>query len=190
MSRPPRDALRREILTVSQRLFSTVGFRATSLQMIADEVTCSKASLLYHFRTKTAILDALITGLGDDLEQMIARLGETPQDEKLPRALELSVAVIVRHREALAMLRGLDDLVEASAVGTRAQEWGDQARSILAGQDPTPLQHAAVITLEHGLLGACMELPDLGDAELADVLLRIGARILDLDPTGFAPATP
>ena len=67
MTRPPRDALRREILAVSQRLFSTVGFRGTSLQMIADEVGCSKASLLYHFKSKAAILDALIAGLGDDV---------------------------------------------------------------------------------------------------------------------------
>jgi len=188
MSRPPRDALRREILTVSGRLFTTLGFRATSLQMIADEVSCSKASLLYHFKSKAAILDALIAGLGDDLEQMIVRLEETPDADQLARALELSVALVVRHRSALAMLRGLDEIAEVSAVAIRSQEWADRARAILAGgPEPTPLRQAAALTLEHGLLGACLALPDLTDEELAGCLLQVGARILALDPAGLGP---
>lgn len=190
MSRPPRDALRREILTVSQRLFSTVGFRGTSLQMIADEVDCSKASLLYHFKTKAAILDALIAGLGDDLEQMIARSEATPAADKVARTLELSVALVVRHRAPLAMLRGLDDLAETSAVITHSQHWADQARAILAGPDPTPARQVAVLTLEHGLLGACLEMPNLSDDELASALMAVGARILELDPAGLTAPTP
>ncbi|HEX2895015.1 MAG TPA: TetR/AcrR family transcriptional regulator [Marmoricola sp.] len=189
MSRPPRDALRREILAVSQRLFTTVGFRGTSLQMIADEVECSKASLLYHFKSKPAILDALIEGLGDDLEQMITSLEEIPESDRLTRTLELSVALVVRHRAALAMLRGLEDIAEVSAVATQSQQWADRARAILAGPDATPLQHAAALTLEHGLLGACLELPGLTDEELASCLLQVGARILGVDPTVLTPAT-
>jgi AcrR family transcriptional regulator len=190
MSRPPRERLRAEILTAAQQLFCTVGFRATSLQAIADEVGCSKASLLYHFTSKAAILDALIAGLGDDLEQLIKELDRTPDAEKHARALELSVALVVRHRAPLAMLRGLDDLAETSAVITRSQQWGLRAREILAGPDPSPAQQAAVLTLEHGLLGACLELPDLDDAELARVLLDVGARILQLDPGNLAPVVP
>ena len=189
VSRPPRERLRAEILEAAQRLFCSAGFRATSLQAIADEVGCSKASLLYHFSTKAAILDALISGLGDDLEQLIARLDRTPEDEKHARALELSVALVVRHRAPLAMLRGLDDLAETSAVVTRSQQWADRAREILAGPDPSPVQQAAVLTLEHGLLGACLELPDLDDATLARALLEIGARILRLDATDLSPVT-
>lgn len=190
MSRPPRERLRAEILEAAQELFCGVGFRATSLQAIADRVGCSKATLLYHFTTKAAILDALIAGLGDDLEQLIAALDRTPEDEKHARALELSVALFVRHRAPLAMLRGLDDLAETSEVITRSQQWGLRAREILAGPDPSPTQQAAVLTLEHGLLGACLELADLDDAALAQALLEVGARILQLDPTDLRPLAP
>jgi AcrR family transcriptional regulator len=158
--------------------------------MIADDVDCSKASLLYHFKSKAAILDALIEGLGDDVEQMIARLEETPEADRLVRTLELSVALVVRHRAALAMLRGLDDIAEVSVVATQSQQWADRARTILAGPDATPLQQVAALTLEHGMLGACLELPGLTDEELAACLLQIGARILAVDPTGLTPVIP
>lgn len=189
MTRTSRDALRGDILVVAQRLFSTIGFRATSLQMIADEVGCSKAALLYHYKSKTAILDALISGLGDDFQRMLARLDGVPAEERLPRTIELSVALVVKHRAALAMLRGLDDLAEISAVITQGQEWADQARANLAGSDATPLEQAAALTFEHGVLGACMALPDLADDELASALLDIGARIFDIDPGDIARVT-
>lgn len=187
MSRPPRDALRREILAEAQRLFSTIGFRGTSLQMIADDVGCSKAALLYHFTSKAAILDALISDLGADFERMLATLADVAEGEQLPRTIELSVALVVRHRAALTMLRGLDDLAEVSAVITQGQEWADQARAILAGPDASALQRAAALTFEHGVLGACMDLPNLPDEELASALLQIGGRIFDIDPDTLRP---
>ncbi len=186
VSRPPRDALRREILTVAQRLFTTIGFRGTSLQMIADEVGCSKAALLYHFKTKVAILDALIGGLGADFERMLARLADVPEAERLPRTVELSVALVVRHRAALAMLRGLDDLAEISEVIAHGQEWADQARAILAGPGATGAEQAAAYTFEYGVLGTCLALPHLPDDELAAALLEIGGRIFDIDPSSLS----
>lgn len=189
VSRPPRDALRREILVVGQRLFSSIGFRGTSLQMIADEVGCSKAALLYHFTTKGAILEALVRGLGDDLETILVRLTGVPTAERLPRTLELAVALVVKHREALAMLRGLDDLTEVSHVTTSGQQWAEQLRAILAGPDATVDRRTAALTFEHGILGACLALPDLPDGELCAALLHVGARIFDLDPGSLSAVT-
>jgi hypothetical protein len=87
------------------------------------------------------------------------------------------------------MLRGLDDLAETSAVITQSQQWADRARAILTGPHATPERRAAALTLEHGLLGACLELPELDDAVLAGCLLRVGARILALDPADLATPT-
>lgn len=189
MPRPQRDGLRRDILAVAQRLFSTVGFKATSLQMVADEVPCSKAALLYHFKTKTAILDALISGLNDDLEKILSELMTPSLTDKMPRALELSVALIVKHRAALAMLRGLEDLASVSPAVTLGQERADRAAVILFGPDPTPGDRAAAHAFRHGVLGACLEMQDVGDDELAVALLQIGARILQVDPAAVSRLT-
>jgi AcrR family transcriptional regulator len=162
-------------------MFSTIGFRATSLQMIADEVPCSKAALLYHFKTKTAILDDLVVGLSDDLAKVLDELAPSPEPD-LARVLELSVALMVRNRAAMAMLRGLEDLAEVSPVVTLVQDRGERVSGLLFGVDPAPADRAAAHLFRHGVLGACLAMQDLSDDELATVLLQIGARIFELDP--------
>lgn len=182
MPKPPRDALRREILTVAQRLFSTLGFQATSLQMIADEVSCSKAALLYHFKTKTAILDALIAGLNDELDEILRELVTPPESDRMARVLEMSVALTIRNRAALAMLRGLEELADISPAVTTVLEGTERATTLLFGPRPTAADRAAAHIFRHGVLGACLEMQDVGDDELAAALLEIGARIFRVDP--------
>lgn len=182
MVKTPREALPQEVLAVARRLFSSIGFQATSLQMIADEVGCSKAALLYHFKTKTAILDALISGLNADLARILRELAELPEDKRVPRGLELSVALIIRHRAALAMLRGLEDLADVSPAVTTVQEEIERATTLLFGPRPTPADRAAAHIFRHGVLGACLEMQDLDDDQLAAALLEIGARIFRVDP--------
>ncbi|MDT0267275.1 helix-turn-helix domain-containing protein [Streptomyces sp. DSM 44915] len=61
MSPRSSAALRGNILDSARRLFSERGYEATSLQDIASDVGCSKASLLYHFKNKDALLIELLT---------------------------------------------------------------------------------------------------------------------------------
>lgn len=49
-----------EILYAALNLFSKQGYEATSVSQIADAVGIKKASLYSHFKSKQAILDALI----------------------------------------------------------------------------------------------------------------------------------
>jgi len=44
----------------SGALLTEVGYEATSLQMIADEMGLTKAAVYYHFRAKTDILHAIM----------------------------------------------------------------------------------------------------------------------------------
>ncbi|MFC7713801.1 TetR/AcrR family transcriptional regulator [Nonomuraea recticatena] len=60
MARPP-SALRGHILDSALQLFATQGYKGASLHDIAQVAGCSKASLLYHFVSKEAILAELLT---------------------------------------------------------------------------------------------------------------------------------
>lgn len=189
MSRPPRDALRPEILAVAQGLFASLGYRATSLQMVADAVGCSKAALLYHFRTKASILEALTADLFTDLATIYRALPDIAPADRARRTLELGVALVVKHRAALAMLHGLGDEPDLATFAEQAEEWTGRLRTAMVGGRPTPTERAAVLVFEHGVLGAALGLQDLDDAALTDALLQLGARIFVLDPQTLTPAT-
>src|SRR3984893_18983047 len=52
------ERTRQQILETAQRLFTELGYDATSLQMIADEMGLTKAAVYYPFRAKSDILHA------------------------------------------------------------------------------------------------------------------------------------
>ena len=63
----PSDELRQAAL----EQFATVGFAASSLQQIADHAGYSKSSVLYHFASKEALLEAAIGPAIDLLESLL-----------------------------------------------------------------------------------------------------------------------
>lgn len=57
---------RQEILTAAFEVFSTSGYRAGSIQDIADKIGLTKTGLLHHFRSKEALLEAVLTLRDED----------------------------------------------------------------------------------------------------------------------------
>jgi AcrR family transcriptional regulator len=68
----PSDVLR----TASSELFASAGYAGTSLQQIADAAGYSKSSVLYHFASKEAILDAALGPAIDRLEAVLADVAD------------------------------------------------------------------------------------------------------------------
>lgn len=95
---------RGEIVDAAVALFAEKGFRATSLADIAERVGIRKASLYYHFRNKSMLLDEIF-------ERVIDGLIITPtQDVSLMlspcQRFGLVISEFVRfHRENRAFLR-------------------------------------------------------------------------------------
>ncbi|GAA4370830.1 TetR/AcrR family transcriptional regulator [Agromyces bauzanensis] len=56
---------------VALEQFSTIGFAASSLQHIADQAGYSKSSVLYHYSSKEALLEAAIGPAVDALEELL-----------------------------------------------------------------------------------------------------------------------
>ncbi|EDP63286.1 transcriptional regulator, TetR family protein [alpha proteobacterium BAL199] len=75
---------RREILTAAERVFARRGYRGARLDEIAEEVALPKANLLYYFKSKEALYEAVIA---DILEVWLGALGEISVDDDPAEAL-------------------------------------------------------------------------------------------------------
>ncbi|MEV7013704.1 helix-turn-helix domain-containing protein [Streptosporangium sp. NPDC051022] len=91
-------AMRDDILDSAVRLFATHGFLGTSLQDIASDAGCSKASLLYHFTNKDAILAELLAPAGQELAALTDRLTALEGDEAARAAVAGLVELALRFR--------------------------------------------------------------------------------------------
>ncbi|WP_067465632.1 TetR family transcriptional regulator [Nocardia amamiensis] len=93
------------ILAAARILFATRGYRATSMQSIADDVGITKAALYYHFESKDEILRQLTLPMLDELDATLAAAEAEPDAEMVRwRAIEGYVDVHLRHRHTLTML--------------------------------------------------------------------------------------
>lgn len=64
----PRDKLRHDrILVAARRLFTTLGFRGTTMEGVATAVGMSKRSLYQHFPSKLALLLEALDGMPESL---------------------------------------------------------------------------------------------------------------------------
>ena len=73
LPQPPnaRQSTSLELRATALEQFASVGFAGTSLQQIADAAGYSKSSVLYHFASKEALLDVVLTPAVDRLETIL-----------------------------------------------------------------------------------------------------------------------
>ncbi|MFF0739264.1 TetR/AcrR family transcriptional regulator [Streptomyces sp. NPDC004111] len=100
----PASAMRGQILDSALRLFATSGFNGTSLHAIAVDAGCSKASLIYHFSTKEAILTELLTPAGEGLAALDARLAGLSEEQQVEEAVTGYVDLALRYRREVKIL--------------------------------------------------------------------------------------
>jgi AcrR family transcriptional regulator len=100
------------LLESALRQFAAIGFDGASLQRIAADAGLSKSSVLYHFGSKEALLDAALRPAVEDLsglvEEIVALSDDPSRREFLARFIDylfehrLAIAVIFNHGQALA----------------------------------------------------------------------------------------
>src|SRR6478735_9426658 len=137
MPRPP-SAMRRQILDRALRLFAEHGFKGTSLHDIAVEARCSKASLLYHFAGKDAILAELLTPPAESLTALSGELAALDGDRAVEPAVTGFIGLALRfHLEVKIIFAELPDMLNHPVLAVITQAV-DQLADALAGRSQEP----------------------------------------------------
>jgi AcrR family transcriptional regulator len=168
---------RQQILETAQRLFTELGYDATSLQMIADEMGLTKAAVYYHFRAKSDILHATlmpgiqrVEALLDEAETM---RGRRARMEHLVSGL---ADFLVRNRH-YAVMASNDPAAKRNKLDDESVAMRRRVQRLFYGEDPTGAErisfHAALCIPD-----SLPELVDLTDEELREALQTTMLRIL------------
>jgi AcrR family transcriptional regulator len=116
-----------------------VGFEGASLQRIADDAGLSKSSVLYHFASKEALLDAALRPAVEDLRALVDAASVLADDAgrrafvtrfaEYLLAHRLEVAVLVNHGQPLKGIPVIDEadgLVRRLSTCLRAADASDR----------------------------------------------------------------
>ena len=187
LTSPVRQRTRTEIVEQASRLFAQDGYPATTLQGIADAVGCSKATVLYHFNGKPALLAEVTVPLVAQLDELVARVLALPADQARAEAITGMVELAVSSRQLVAVLADLlPDLIagpEYDRLRTAVQGRDVTGRgrevttAVLAGSDD-PLQRQLAALANEVLLSACRLYPHHTDAQLRTLLDTALRRLL------------
>jgi len=101
------QARREQIVTAAIEITAAGGYASASVGKIADHIGIAKSAVLYHFKTKTDIIEAVVTAVFTQAAVVIASAvaAEPTAAGKLGAYIRSNIRFIVDHRtEAIAML--------------------------------------------------------------------------------------
>jgi AcrR family transcriptional regulator len=174
------SVLRGQLLEASLRLFVAHGFRGTSLQDIASEVGCSKASLGYHFANKEAILVELVTPLVEAMDKLNARLDSVPDDQVAALAVEGFVDLALDFRGQIALM--LAESQDATGSDSPDRDQGERLVNALAGRSPRPQDRLRAWMVVGGIAIAVAAGPELSREQMREVLISSALQSLTDSP--------
>jgi AcrR family transcriptional regulator len=171
------ERTRQQILQTAQRLFAEVGYDATSLQMIADELGLTKAAVYYHFHTKRDILDeAMRPGferlmtLHDEAAMMRGRRA------RVEHLVSGYVDFLVKTRRYFGVMAYSEPHTPDSDADDKSMELRRRAMSLIFGDHPTPAERVA-FDAAFFLPRSLPDLVDVPDEELREALKSTILRI-------------
>ncbi|MET7746958.1 TetR/AcrR family transcriptional regulator [Micromonospora sp. NPDC005367] len=173
---------RGEILAAATRRFAATGYRGTSLQDIATEVGCSKATVLYHFANKEALLTELMAPAITELQALDDALTGLTGRAAQQTAAEGFVDLAVRFRREIALIRGEFPELLRQPEFAHIQRISERLRDALAGNTDRAAAQVAALVLLAGISETCAEFVDVPDAELRPALLALARRALEPVP--------
>jgi AcrR family transcriptional regulator len=171
------EQTRAQIVDTAQRLFAELGYDATSLQMIADELGLTKAAVYYHFNAKSDLLHAILLPGIERIEALVevtATLrGRRARVECLVSGF---VDFLVDHRHQAVMASG-DPVMKRHKEEHATSALRDRCVQLLFGDNPTGADRLA-FQLVMCVPDSLPDLVDLSDDALREALESTLLRIL------------
>jgi AcrR family transcriptional regulator len=177
----PRGSARGRVIEVALALFAEHGVNGTSLQMIADHLGVSKASVYYQFHSKDDIVLAVIRPVYAEIDQLITEVEALPAGEpRRDAAVSGLVEMAVRHRRVTAVFYGdpaIDSLVSCDEEFDGINQ---RFKKVLAMSDEDLQTRVAMSLIISGIYGSAMDpsLQDIADDELRHALLLCVRRLV------------
>src|SRR5258706_16081368 len=78
-------AKRNQILDMVQRLIYTQGYEQMTIQDVLDGLQMSKGAFYHYFRSKPALLEALVERTVDQIEQVLTPIVQDPHLDALEK---------------------------------------------------------------------------------------------------------
>lgn len=150
------------ILQAALERFARTGYLGSSIQQIADDVGTSKSSVLYHFESKEALLEAAMQPAIDAMSALVAALPRAGADklESVPALATGFVDVLMAHSAAVSVFVTQRGALRDVPVIGRANALVDAIASTLVHEAPS----ARVLTrVSIGLAGVAFILGDALD---------------------------
>jgi AcrR family transcriptional regulator len=171
------ERTRQQILETAQRLFAELGYDATSLQMIADEMGLTKAAVYYHFRAKSDILHAAmrpgIKRLEALLDEAAAIRGRRARTEYLVNGF---AGFLVQNRH-YAVMASTDPAARRNKLDDESMTMRRRALTLIFGDNPAGTERLSFNAVF--FIPECLpDLADLTDEELREALQTTMLRIL------------
>lgn len=175
-----RSKTRDEILTAATRQFADAGYKGTSLQDIAAEVGCSKATLLYHFDSKDAILTELCAPALAELADLDVRVAAEP-DPAAARTLGIEgfVDLALRYRREIQVIYGDLPYLLQQPVLRPVSELTEKLLATLAGGSGSAASRLAAKFVLAGVPAVVFACTEFDDATLRAALVATAARALE-----------
>ena len=163
---PVRERTRREILQQAMALFQEKGYNATSLQDIATAAGCSKATVLYHFNGKAAVLAAVLEPSHAGLVKLLDEVSGLPAAEAQRVAIKRFVELNVEFRGVISVLQDILPTIKEMPEFADLISKGLQLTVIMAGGLDDQLELDLTKFAVNGLLAECRYSVERTDAEL------------------------
>ncbi len=171
------EATRAQILETAQRLFAELGYDATSLQMIADELGLTKAAVYYYFHAKSDILRAAMLPGIERIEALVDEAATMrSRRARAEHLISGYVNFLVQNRQ-YAVMAATDPATKRHDSNERMETLRLRGLHLLFGDHPSAAERISY-RLAFGAHDSLSDLVDLSDGELRDTLQQTLLRVL------------
>lgn len=152
----PRDT-RARLLSAAATSFLQHGYEATTLEQIADQLGITRPAVLYHFKTKEALLSAITEPVIETIRETVldAPVRPAPTKAEQTATVRRFVDVLADNRAVIALMARFTTASQIGDIGSKLFALNERAtRAMIGGAfDTDPLARVRGVAAHATLVG-------------------------------------